>query len=145
MSHIKELRLKNGFTQNKLAELIGADSNLISRWERGKAKPISLYVQKLAQIFGTSMEYILSDEPSTIVPIPQEKGVLEAEEKVKTSPPPSKERSYTEKTHALVFTDGNIRVECPTTKEGYELFREVLNKAFAGAAVPVSSVASVAQ
>ena len=135
MSRIKELRLKNGLTQNQLAELIGADSNLISRWERGKAKPISLYVQKLAQIFKTSMEYVIGDSDTNEIALasPSENAnntseMVEIQGKIKSSPLPSKERSYTEKEHGLVYIEGNKRFEFPLTARGYEMFQKLLDK-----------------
>lgn len=128
MSRIKELRLQKGFTQNKLAELIGADSNLISRWERGKSKPISLYVQKLAQALGTSMDYLLGDTDVMSVvehdnSLPNEKESSEV-----SRPQPVRERSVTEKDRALIYEDGGKRFEFPPTPEGYAMFRELINR-----------------
>lgn len=136
MSRIKELRVQRGLTQNKLAEMIGADSNLISRWERGKSRPISLYVQKLARALGTSMDYLLgyTDEPSlvprSVLPMTEEQ---EASEDVEA--PPARERSVTEKDRALVYVDGKRRFEFPPTPEGYAMFQRVLDRATASAPV----------
>lgn len=129
MSRIKELRIQRGLTQNKLAEIIGADSNLISRWERGKSKPISLYVQKLAHALGTSTDYLLGytdkiDFDSKPASTANEQTVSESLET-----PAVRERSVTEKDRALVYVDGNKRFEFPPTPEGYSMFQRLLDKA----------------
>ncbi|MBR0252003.1 MAG: helix-turn-helix domain-containing protein, partial [Synergistaceae bacterium] len=36
---IRELRKEKGLTQAELGDLIGADGNLVSRWERGRSVP----------------------------------------------------------------------------------------------------------
>lgn len=61
MSRIRELRKQKGYKQTELAELIGADSTLISRWERGKSIPSSYYILKLSQILETSMDYLMGE------------------------------------------------------------------------------------
>src|SRR5579883_2293728 len=44
-------REKRGWSQNRLAELIGADPTMISRWECGERKPSSFYQEKLCNLF----------------------------------------------------------------------------------------------
>ena len=97
MSRIKELRIQRGLTQNKLAEMIGADSNLVSRWERGKSKPISLYVQKLAQALGTSMDYLLGYTDESDFRSQSASPVSGQETLVNLDVQPVRERSVTEK------------------------------------------------
>ena len=128
MYRIKELRKQQGLTQNKLAELIGADSNLISRWETGKSKPISLYVQKLAQALGTSTDYLLGDtDDSTPSSTPIAVSVVNSASN-ENDTVPVRERSFTEKDRALVYVDGNKRFEFPPTPEGYAMFQRLLDK-----------------
>ena len=126
MYRIRELRKQRGLTQNKLAELIGADSNLISRWETGKSKPISLYVQKLAQALGTSTDYLLGDTDDSS-PV---SGSITVSVVKKTSDnnAPVREQSVTEKDRALIYVDGNRRFEFPPTPEGYAMFQKLLDK-----------------
>lgn len=45
-------REKRGWSQSRLAELIGADTTMISRWECGERKPSSFYQEKLCTLFG---------------------------------------------------------------------------------------------
>jgi transcriptional regulator with XRE-family HTH domain len=44
---IREQRIKKGFTQKQLAELIGAKHNSISDWENNKSKPDSNTIKLL--------------------------------------------------------------------------------------------------
>lgn len=45
-------RQKRGWSQSRLAELIGADTSMISRWECGERKPGHFYQEKLCDLFG---------------------------------------------------------------------------------------------
>ncbi len=45
-------REKRGWSQSRLAELIGADTSMISRWECGDRKPVQFYQEKLCDLFG---------------------------------------------------------------------------------------------
>ncbi len=45
-------RERRGWTQGRLAELIGSDASMISRWERGDRSPDRLYQEKLCTLFG---------------------------------------------------------------------------------------------
>jgi len=54
-SLLRAARRERGWTQQQLADLIGAPLPLnITRWERGVAVPSAHYVQKLAEVFGKS-------------------------------------------------------------------------------------------
>src|SRR5712691_5690505 len=47
-------RETRGWTQQYVAEQLGADMNIISRWECGERKPGPYYRQKLMTLFGKS-------------------------------------------------------------------------------------------
>ena len=49
---IRYEREKRGWSQNRLAELLGADPSMISRWECGDRRPDPLYQEKLCTLFG---------------------------------------------------------------------------------------------
>ena len=46
---IAAARRRNGLTQAQLAELVGADQALVSRWESGRVKPSPESMQKLKE------------------------------------------------------------------------------------------------
>lgn len=56
---IKTLRKENGLTQTKLANYIGVEANTISRWENDKIEASHVYVVKLADVLGTTADYLL--------------------------------------------------------------------------------------
>lgn len=65
---LKELRIKQGHTQESLAELIGADNRQVWRWESGKYAPSADMLINLAQALNTTADYLLglTDDPSPL-------------------------------------------------------------------------------
>lgn len=64
---IKDLRIKKGFTMEKLAELIGVSKSTIAKWENGYVSNMRQdKVDKLANIFNVPPTYLLGygDESS---------------------------------------------------------------------------------
>lgn len=51
MNSLRELRRRNGFSQQDLADLLGVNQTAISQWERGITTPSSRMLLKLSQIF----------------------------------------------------------------------------------------------
>ena len=61
-TRLKELRLENNLSQQKLAEQIGVTQKAIDFWEKGINEPKVSYVIKLAIFFGVSADYLLGIE-----------------------------------------------------------------------------------
>ncbi|MGT2907790.1 helix-turn-helix domain-containing protein [Streptococcus dentiloxodontae] len=59
---LKELRLKKGLTQKEVAEEFGIKQPNYQQWEAGKRKPTSETLQKFADFFGVSMDYLAGKE-----------------------------------------------------------------------------------
>ena len=57
-SRLKELRLQHGFSQEELAEQIGIKRNSYSDWENGKCKPSYEKLEKIADFFGVSLDWL---------------------------------------------------------------------------------------
>ena len=55
---LKELRLQHGFSQEELAEKIGIKRNSYSDWENGKCKPNYEKLEKLADFFDVSLDWL---------------------------------------------------------------------------------------
>ena len=55
---LKELRLQHGFSQEELAELIGIKQNSYSDWENGKSKPNYEKLEKIADFFSVSLDWL---------------------------------------------------------------------------------------
>ena len=56
--NIKKARLNVGLTQSEVAEKLGVAQAQYARWENGGRNPKDETVEKLAEIFGTSFEFL---------------------------------------------------------------------------------------
>lgn len=59
---IRQMRKEKGWSQDQLAEMIGADGRQISRYETNHNIPSVEIVIKLAQLFDVSTDYILLED-----------------------------------------------------------------------------------
>ena len=57
-----ELRKKNNFSQEELAEKIGVSRQAVSRWESGETMPDSPNLLMISNLFSVSADYLLHDE-----------------------------------------------------------------------------------
>ena len=55
---LRELRIKNGFTQETLARKLNVAKSTISMYEAGKRMPTSETMVTLSEIFGVDMNYL---------------------------------------------------------------------------------------
>lgn len=62
---IREARKKKGFTQMKVAKLLGVNQNTYSYWENGKTKIDHFTLAKLAEVFEVSTDFLLGIENKT--------------------------------------------------------------------------------
>jgi transcriptional regulator with XRE-family HTH domain/tetratricopeptide (TPR) repeat protein len=62
---LRHEREKRGWSQSRVAEAIGADTSMISRWECGERKPEPLYREKLCSLFGKDAVELGFIEPKT--------------------------------------------------------------------------------
>lgn len=65
MEWLKELRIKVGYTQGKLAEIVGVERSLISKFETGCARPSPNTAKAIAQILGFDWTKFYEDEKET--------------------------------------------------------------------------------
>ena len=67
-ARIKELRLEKGITQVKMAEFIGCRDRHYQKIERGEINISSLMLERLADYFEVSTDYLLgrSDDRRTL-------------------------------------------------------------------------------
>ena len=64
MNRFRELRINNNYSLTQLANKIKVHQTAISQWELGKSFPDILTMQKLADLYGVSIDYILGRETS---------------------------------------------------------------------------------
>ncbi|MBR1988661.1 MAG: helix-turn-helix transcriptional regulator [Clostridia bacterium] len=62
-SNLINLRKSNKLTQLELAEKLNYSDKAISKWERGESIPDVFIIKQLADMYGVSVDYILSDHP----------------------------------------------------------------------------------
>ena len=58
--NIKDLRIENGLTQKELAEKIGVSQGAVYFWEKGINEPTAGYLVSMAELFGVSVDELLS-------------------------------------------------------------------------------------
>ncbi len=59
-ANIISLRTKAGMTQAQLAELLNYSDKSVSKWERAEAVPDAYVLKNMSEIFGVSVDYLLS-------------------------------------------------------------------------------------
>ena len=70
-----ELRKKNGWSQEELAEKVNVTRQSVSKWESAQSIPDLDKILMLAQIFGVTTDYLLKDEMEEIQPVSANDGV----------------------------------------------------------------------
>ena len=61
---IKTCRQAAGISQEKVAELVGVSRQAVTKWETGQSAPSTENLFKLAEIFGTTVDLILTANPA---------------------------------------------------------------------------------
>lgn len=62
MNRIKQLREKNGITQEKLGQLIGVQSSAISKYEKGIVPLTDDTIRELCKIFNVTSDYLICND-----------------------------------------------------------------------------------
>lgn len=78
-------RKKAGLTQSALAEMINYSDKAVSKWERGDGVPDIYVLKKTADIFGISVEQLISDPDAVSVetqPVPEKQPYLNRKRKL---------------------------------------------------------------
>lgn len=63
-NRITELRKEKGWSQKRLAEMIGTSGPIIGRYERGEMTPSVEVAKRLAESFGVTLDYLVDDANS---------------------------------------------------------------------------------
>ena len=58
---ISDLRKKKGMTQAELAEKLNYTDKAVSKWERGESVPDIVVLKSIADLFGVSLDYLVSE------------------------------------------------------------------------------------
>ena len=79
-SNIIKLRTGAGLTQAELGEKLNYADKTISKWERGEAIPDAYVLTQMAEIFGVTVDYLLSSHDAWESPEQQEEKERKQEE-----------------------------------------------------------------
>ena len=79
-SNIIKLRTGAGLTQAELGEKLNSSAKTISKWERGEAIPDAYVLTQMAEIFGVTVDYLLSSHDAWEPPEQQEEKERKQEE-----------------------------------------------------------------
>ena len=74
---IFDLLDRSGMEQKKFAELIGATDKIVSKWRTSGLKSYRKYLPQIADVLGTTVEYLLTGEKKE--PTVQDDGLTEGE------------------------------------------------------------------
>lgn len=64
--NISKLRKQMGYTQLSFAEKLNYSDKAVSKWERGESVPDVVVLKQIADLFGVSVDYLLSEEHKQI-------------------------------------------------------------------------------
>lgn len=62
---LRELRIKNGFKQNEIANKLGTSGQTILNWENGIYEPKINQLIQLADLFNVSIDYLVERKNTT--------------------------------------------------------------------------------
>ena len=73
-ANLSELRKKQGMTQLELAERLNYSDKAVSKWERGESLPDITVIKTIADLFGVTVDYLITKEhtepaPATAEPV----------------------------------------------------------------------------
>lgn len=74
---LRDLRKKYGYSQVDLAKKLNVTQSAISQWENGRTMPDNFLLAKLAELYETSIDYLLdnTDNPAPIASLEHKKGI----------------------------------------------------------------------
>ncbi|NCB52437.1 MAG: XRE family transcriptional regulator [Clostridia bacterium] len=82
MNRIKELRIENRISQAKLSKKLKIAQNTLSYWENGKYEPDIESINKIAEIFHVSVDYLLGNTENPMTPNEKPRYFTSDEEKI---------------------------------------------------------------
>ena len=77
---LADLRKRNGFSQEVLAEKMGVSRQAVSKWERGESTPDTDTLIELSNLYSVSLDVLVGNKQEDTTPPP------EKEQKTKTEP-----------------------------------------------------------
>ncbi|MDR2931779.1 MAG: helix-turn-helix domain-containing protein [Oscillospiraceae bacterium] len=70
-NRLVELRKKQGYSQDKVSELLNVTRQAVSKWETGQGLPDAGNLVALSELYGVTLDYLLKgEEPDVQPPVP---------------------------------------------------------------------------
>lgn len=66
---IRRLRMARGITQVELAHRLGVSKQSVSNWESNNIQPSIELLEKIADLFGVTTDYLLGREPLRVLDV----------------------------------------------------------------------------
>ena len=66
---IRRLRMAHGITQVELAHRLGVSKQSVSNWESNNIQPSIELLEKIADLFGVTTDYLLGREPLRVLDV----------------------------------------------------------------------------
>ena len=125
-SWIAERRNEKVWTQEELADKLDVSQNTVSRWEKGEMMPSRANLQKIAKLFGVTVQEIFMEiaKPEDIKADLQSQSGMEIETERK---PGSK--SLQDRIHELEAENGFLKAENKTLHERIQKLKAMMRQA----------------
>ena len=68
---LQKLRVREGLSQDRLAELLDVSRQAVSKWERNETMPETERVICISEYFKVTTDYLLKDGPEQFLPVPR--------------------------------------------------------------------------
>ena len=91
---IIDLRKKNGWSQEELAEKLGVSRQAVSKWESAQAIPDLGRVLAMADLFSVTTDYLLRDENEAPTPATMEDSAPDSSVRAPSSPSAGSRRPH---------------------------------------------------
>ena len=61
-ANISRLQAEHGETNYRLAKELGVKQTSVQNWRTGKTKPLNVYLEKIAEHYGVTVEELLKED-----------------------------------------------------------------------------------
>ena len=82
VSRVLALAKEHGYDQKTFAEKLGVRAQIITDWKKGHTTSYTRYIQKISDLFGVSVDYLLTGQDSAPAPDPALAAALSQFEKL---------------------------------------------------------------
>jgi len=84
-ANLVDLRKKQGMTQLELAEHLNYSDKAVSKWERGESLPDITVIKAIADLFGVTVDYLITEEHEEPAPAADPTPVVKKRVSVRTA------------------------------------------------------------